>query len=224
VGVLVALTYAAAIDDPARFKSSKATGAHFGLTPKKYQSGETDVTGRISKMGDASVRTALYEAANVILNRPVKGSWLKSWAMRLAKRADMRKAKVALARKLAVTLHRMLADGTEFVAGKAAAKTRKRERSQVRADRHQPLGAGLVAGTMVWSGRTTGSSHSGTALTEKLADRSSSNPIRWRHRADPGQKQDTAERPVTGASCHGGTARHSRSGSTRDISLAVASA
>jgi transposase len=70
VGVLVALTYVAAIDDPARFRSSKAVGAHFGLTPKKYQSGETDVTGRISKIGDASVRTALYEAANVILTRP----------------------------------------------------------------------------------------------------------------------------------------------------------
>lgn len=122
VGVLVALTYVAAIDDPARFQSSKATGAHFGLTPKKYQSGETDVTGRISKIGDANVRTALYEAANVILTRPVKGSSLKSWAMRVAKRAGMRKAKVALARKLAVVLHRMLADGTEFIAGRAAAK------------------------------------------------------------------------------------------------------
>jgi len=73
VGVLVALTYVAAIDDPGRFRSSKAVGAHFGLTPKKYQSGETDVTGRISKTGDASVRTALYEAASVILTRPVKG-------------------------------------------------------------------------------------------------------------------------------------------------------
>ena len=121
VGVLVALTYVAAIDDPGRFKSSKAAGAHFGLTPKKYQSGETDVTGRISKIGDASVRTALYEAANVILTRPVKGSSLKSWAMRVAKRAGMRKAKVALARKLAVVLHRMLADGTRFTADKAAA-------------------------------------------------------------------------------------------------------
>jgi transposase len=119
VGAVVALTFVAAIDDPARFRSSKAVGAHFGLTPKKYQSGETDVTGRISKIGDASVRTMLYEAANVILTRPVKGSLLKSWAMRLALRAGMRKAKVALARKLAVVLHRMLADDTEFLAEKA---------------------------------------------------------------------------------------------------------
>jgi transposase len=121
VGPIVALTYASAIDDPGRFRSSRAAGAHFGLTPKKYQSGETDVTGRISKIGDGGVRTALYEAANVILTRPVKGSTLKSWGMRLAARAGMRKAKVAVARKLAVVLHRMLADSTAFLADKAAA-------------------------------------------------------------------------------------------------------
>jgi transposase len=120
VGAVVALTFVAAIDDPARFRSSKAVGAHFGLTPKKYQSGETDMTGRISKIGDAGVRTMLYEAANVIMTKPVKGSLLKSWGMRLALRAGMRKAKVALARKLAVVLHRMLADDTEFLANKAA--------------------------------------------------------------------------------------------------------
>jgi transposase len=120
VGAIVALTYVAAIDDPGRFSSSKVAGAHFGLTPKRYQSGEKDVTGRISKIGDGGVRTALYEAANVILTRPVKGSALKSWAMRLANRAGMRKAKVALARKLAVILHRMLADGTTFEPDRAA--------------------------------------------------------------------------------------------------------
>ena len=121
VGVVVALTFVAAVDDPGRFRSSKAVGAHFGLTPKRYQSGETDVTGRISKVGDAGVRTMLYEAANIILTRPVKGSALKRWAARLAVRAGMRKAKVALARKLAVVLHRMLADGTPFAAERAAA-------------------------------------------------------------------------------------------------------
>jgi transposase len=115
VGPIVALTYACAIDDPARFKSSKQTGAHFGLTPKKYQSGNTDITGRISKIGDAAVREALYQAAHVMLTKPLKGcSQLKSWAMRIARRAGMRKAKVALARKLAVIMHRMLADAKPF--------------------------------------------------------------------------------------------------------------
>jgi transposase len=115
VGPIVALTYAGAIDDPARFKSSKQTGAHFGLTPKKYQSGQTDITGRISKIGDAAVREALYQSAHVMLTKPVKGATeLKSWAMRIAKRAGMRKAKVALARKLAVVMHRMLADNKPF--------------------------------------------------------------------------------------------------------------
>jgi transposase len=84
VGPIVALTYASAIDDPGRLRSSRAAGAHFGLTPKKYQSGETNVTGRISKIVDGGERTALYEAANVILTRPVRGSTLKRWGMRLA--------------------------------------------------------------------------------------------------------------------------------------------
>jgi len=121
VGIVVALTFAAALDEPRRFRSSKTVGAHFGLTPKRYQSGETDVTGRISKIGDAGVRTALYEAANIILTRPVRGSSLKSWAACIAKRAGMRKAKVALSRKLAVVMHRMLVDGTPFTAECAAA-------------------------------------------------------------------------------------------------------
>jgi len=115
VGPIVALTYASAIDDPARFKSSKQVGAHFGLTPKKFQSGETDRTGRITKIGDGAVREALYQAAHVMLTKPVAGcSELKSWAMRVAKRAGMSKAKVALARKLGVIMHRMLADQQTF--------------------------------------------------------------------------------------------------------------
>jgi transposase len=111
----------AAVDDPARFKSSKGVGAHFGLTPRKYQSGETDITGRISKIGDEAVRSVLFEAAHIILTKAVKGGALKSWAMRLAKRAGMKKAKVALARKLAVILHRMWVDGKPFNFAAAAA-------------------------------------------------------------------------------------------------------
>lgn len=114
VGKLVSLTFTSAIDEPERFKRSKQVGAHFGLTPQRYQSGEKDVSGRISKIGDRTVRTALYEAANVILTRPVKGGALKSWGMRLAARAGKKKAKVAIARKLAVILHRMLVDGKPF--------------------------------------------------------------------------------------------------------------
>jgi transposase len=110
----VALTYVSAIDDPIRFKSSKEVGAHLGLTPRKYQSGETDRDGRISRIGDASTRAALYEAAHIILTMPVKGGWLKSWAAKLARRAGLRKAKVALARRLAVILHGMWIDGSRF--------------------------------------------------------------------------------------------------------------
>ncbi|RVI80296.1 transposase, partial [Sinorhizobium meliloti] len=118
--LLVALTFVAAVDAPERFRSSRAVGPHFGLTPKKCQSSETDHSGRISKIGDGSVRTALYEAANVILTRPVKGSDLKGWALAVARRAGPRKARVALARKLAVVLHCMLRDRTNFIAHKGA--------------------------------------------------------------------------------------------------------
>jgi transposase len=115
VGPIVSLTFASAIDDPARFTSSKQVGAYFGLTPTKYQSGETDIDGRVSKIGDASVRANLYEAAHIILTKPLKGCRaLKSWAMRLARRAGPNKAKVALARKLAIIMHRMLVEGTRF--------------------------------------------------------------------------------------------------------------
>jgi transposase len=122
VGPIVSLTFACAVDDPSRFTSSKQAGPHFGLTPKKYQSGETDYTGRISKLGDASVREALYEAAHIMLTKPIKGCpGLKSWAMRIARRAGTNKAKVALARKLAVIMLRMLKDNVPFnPAAKAA--------------------------------------------------------------------------------------------------------
>jgi transposase len=120
VGALVAVTFRSAVDDPQRFATSKAVGAHFGLTPKKYQSGETDVTGAISKVGDPLVRTALYEAAHIMLTRAVRFSGLKRWAMDVAKRRGMKRAKVALARKLAVVLHAMWRDGTAFRWGKEA--------------------------------------------------------------------------------------------------------
>jgi len=114
VGPIVGLVYVSGIDDPARFQSSKAVGAHFGMTPSKYQSGETDYSGRISKCGDEAVRTACFQAAHIIVTKPIKGGWLKSWALKLAKRVGMKKAKVALARRLAVILHRMWVDGTTF--------------------------------------------------------------------------------------------------------------
>jgi transposase len=114
VGPLVAITYKSAMDDPNRIAKSKAAGALFGLTPKKYQSGEKDVTGGITRAGDEMVRTALYEAANVLLSRITRFSKLKRWGMDVAKRRGSKRAKVALARKIAVILHRMWVDGTTY--------------------------------------------------------------------------------------------------------------
>jgi transposase len=114
VGPVTALCFLATIDDPTRFKRSRSVGAYVGLTTRRYASGETDWTGRISKWGDKMLRSYLYEAANVLLTRVAKWSTLKAWGIRLAKRSGLRKAKVAVARKLAVILHRMWIEGTEF--------------------------------------------------------------------------------------------------------------
>ena len=114
VGPITALCFKATIDDPTRFKRSRSVGACVGLTTRRHASGEVDWSGRISKCGDAMLRTYLFEAANVLLTRVPKWSALKAWGIKLAKRNGLRKAKVAVARKLAVILHRMWVDGTEF--------------------------------------------------------------------------------------------------------------
>ena len=110
---VVALTYRATVDVPARFRKSKAVGAVFGLTCSKYQSGEIDRNGRISRCGDEMMRVMLYEAAQSMMNSK-KWSWLKAWAMQTARRRGKKKAIVALARRLAVIMHRIWVDGTEF--------------------------------------------------------------------------------------------------------------
>jgi transposase len=114
VGQLTALAFTAAIDDPGRFRRSRDLGAYLGLVPRRYQSGEVDYTGSISKCGDRRVRTLLYEAANVMLTRYKGKLKLKDWAFAIAKRSTMRKARIALARRLAIIMHAMLRDGTEF--------------------------------------------------------------------------------------------------------------
>ena len=114
VGPVVALTFRTTIDGPARFRNSKAVGAVLGLTPCKHQSGESDRTGAISKCGDEMMRVMLYEAAQSLLVRSTKWSWLKAWAMQIARRRGMKKAIVALARRLAVIMHRIWVDGTTF--------------------------------------------------------------------------------------------------------------
>jgi transposase len=114
VGPVVALTFRAAVDVPARFHNSKAVGAVLGLTPCKHQSGESERTGAISKCGDEMMRVILYEAAQILLVRSTRWSWLKAWAMQIARRRGMKKAIVALARRLAVIMHRIWVDGTEF--------------------------------------------------------------------------------------------------------------
>lgn len=114
IGVITALTYKVALDDPGRFETSETVGAYFGLTPRQYASGEVDRKGSISKMGPKECRTMLYEAAQTLLTRVKKKVSLKSWGLKIAKKKGFKKAAVAVARKLAVIMHRMLIDKKEF--------------------------------------------------------------------------------------------------------------
>ena len=114
VGFVTSLTDKAAVDDPTRFKRSRTVPAHFGLTPRRFQSGDMDISGRISRAGDPQVRATLYNAAHAIMTRSSKYSSLKVWGMQLAKKRGHRRAVVAVARKLAVILHRMWIDETSF--------------------------------------------------------------------------------------------------------------
>jgi len=121
VGAITALSVASAYDDPGRFARSASTGAYFGLTPRRYESGEVSRNGHVSKRGNRMTRTHLYEAANVIPTRGNRFSTLKAWGLRLAKASGFKRAKVAVARKLAVILHAMRKADAPFRHGAQAA-------------------------------------------------------------------------------------------------------
>jgi transposase len=114
VGAITAVTYLVTIDAPERFQRSRDVGAHLGLTPRKYASGESDRNGAISKCGDALLRATLYQASLALLTRTQRWSTLKAWGVAAAKRRGLRRAIVAVSRKLAVVLHRIWADGSKF--------------------------------------------------------------------------------------------------------------
>ena len=120
IGSIVALTVRSTIDDPARFRRSKDVGPAIGLTPRRYQSGETDIVGGVTKAGDLDMRTALYQAATVVIHRSKKQTWLRAWAERVVRRRGAKRAAVALARRMGVILHRMWVDKTEFQAARLA--------------------------------------------------------------------------------------------------------
>jgi transposase len=114
VGPVAALSFRSGVDDPSRFRRSRTVGAHFGMTPRKHQSGEVDYDGRISRCGDRDIRQALFDAAASLLRRCTRNCALRAWGLRIAKRRSLKVATVAVSRKLAMIMHRMWLDGTEF--------------------------------------------------------------------------------------------------------------
>jgi transposase len=117
VGPITSLAFRVTVDDPARFDSSKAVGAHIGLTPRVYESGEIDRSGQISKAGDHMLRHLLYEAASALMTRCRQPSKLRAWGVAIARRRGAKRARVAVARKLAVIMHRMWVSGSRFETG-----------------------------------------------------------------------------------------------------------
>lgn len=114
VGPIVALAFTSMIDEPGRFTKSKSVGAYLDLTPRRYQSGEKDVSGAISRTGDTLVRAYLFEAANVLMTRVKRWTSLKAWGIKLARRIGINRARAAVARKMAVIMHTMLVAATDF--------------------------------------------------------------------------------------------------------------
>ncbi|KQY29469.1 transposase [Caulobacter sp. Root487D2Y] len=125
VGPVTALAFKVGVDDPHRFRRSRTVAAHFGLTPRRIQSGTIDIEGRISKRGDRMVREALCEAAASLLNRVRRYSALRAWGQRIAKRKGAMCAIVAMARKLAGILHRMWIAEADFEPLRGAKITQK---------------------------------------------------------------------------------------------------
>lgn len=114
IGVVTASAFTAAIEDPDNFAKSRSVGAWVGLTTKRYQSGEVDYDGHISRRGDNHMRGLLYEAATVILTRTTSDSALRVWGLKLREKVGFKRAVVAVARKLAVIMHSMLKTGELF--------------------------------------------------------------------------------------------------------------
>ncbi|BAV67008.1 transposase (plasmid) [Sphingobium cloacae] len=114
VGAVTAASFTAAIEDPDNFQRSRSVGAWLGLTTRRFQSGEVDFDGHISRRGDAHLRGLLYEAATVILTRSTADSALRTWGLQLRAKIGFKRTAVAVARKLAVIMHRMLTTGELF--------------------------------------------------------------------------------------------------------------
>lgn len=114
VGVVTASAFVTAVEDPANFRTSRSVGAWLGLTTRRYQSGQVDYNGHISRRGDHQVRSLLYEVASVILTRSSAESALRAWGLKLRERIGFKRAAVAVARKLAVIMHVMLKSGELF--------------------------------------------------------------------------------------------------------------
>lgn len=170
VGALVALTFKAAIDDPDRFSSFRGVGPWVGLTPRRLQSGERDISGEITRAGDVGLRTALYQTATVMLNRG-RPNWLSAWAWNVAKTRGKKRATVALARRIGVVVHRMWQDGTEFFSPVLTPRPR------------QPPHSGAIRCSRSVNSKPSGNDEGARAKKTSSSRSDRDCPLRFRNRA-----------------------------------------
>jgi transposase len=114
VGPVTSLVFMTSVEDPTRFKRGREAPAFAGLVPRRIQSGNVDILGSITKTGDRMLRSALYEAAHILISRVKRPFALQTWGRAVAERRGGKRARVAVARKLAILLHRMWRDETDF--------------------------------------------------------------------------------------------------------------
>lgn len=114
IGVISALSFYTAIEDPDRFKCSDDVGAYLGLVPKVSESGKSSRYGRITRMGNTMTRTHLVTAAKSLMQQARQDCQLRRWAISVAQRRGRPKARTALARKMAVVMLAMWKSGEAF--------------------------------------------------------------------------------------------------------------
>jgi transposase len=130
IGPLTALTFVLTVEDPHRFKKSRAVGAYLGLVPATDRSGDSDPQKRISKEGDEMLRKLLVGSAHYVLGPFGKDSDLRRHGEKVASRGAKnakKRAVVAVARKLAVLLHRLWVTGEVYEPLYNAHRSQKRE-------------------------------------------------------------------------------------------------
>jgi transposase len=117
IGTIISLAYVLSMDDPKRFKRSRDVGPFFGLVPRTFQTGITNLQLSISRSGNPFIRRSAIQAAQCVLRENSPDCDLKRYGKKIEERGGKypkKRAVVAVARKLVVLMHQLLVDPTPY--------------------------------------------------------------------------------------------------------------